>query len=117
DKYNRTLAYVFLKDGTFVNAEIIKRGFGHAYTRFPFKYLDDFRSYEKTAREKKIGLWAESKVEENLSSDKSGKFSCSVPKTCKQMSSCEEARFYLVQCKVSSLDRDGDGTPCESLCK
>ena len=36
-------AYVFLEDGTFQNAEIIKQGYGFAYTRFPFKYLDEFR--------------------------------------------------------------------------
>ena len=30
DKYRRTLAYVFLEDGTFLNAEIIKQGYGHA---------------------------------------------------------------------------------------
>ncbi len=57
DKYGRLLAYVYLEDGTFLNAEIIKRGYGFAYTRFPFKYLDDFREYEKEARENKRGLW------------------------------------------------------------
>jgi len=51
DRYKRTLAYVFLEDGTFLNAEIIKQGYGHAYTRFPFKYLDEFRRYESEARE------------------------------------------------------------------
>jgi endonuclease YncB( thermonuclease family) len=43
DKYGRTLAYVYLKNGTFLNAEIVKQGYGHAYTRFPFKYLGQFR--------------------------------------------------------------------------
>jgi micrococcal nuclease len=57
DKYRRTLAYVYLLDGTFLNAEIIKQGYGFAYTRFPFKYLEDFRRYQKEAREKKRGLW------------------------------------------------------------
>ena len=57
DKYGRLLAYIFLTDGTFVNAEIVKQGYGHAYTRFPFKYLDEFRRYEKEAREKGLGLW------------------------------------------------------------
>jgi len=61
DKYDRLLAYVFLEDGTFLNAEIIKQGYGHAYTRFPFKYIDDFRRYEKEAREGKRGLWGNSK--------------------------------------------------------
>ena len=57
DKYNRTLAYVYLEDGTFLNAEIIKQGYGQAYTKYPFKYLDQFRKYEKEARENKRGLW------------------------------------------------------------
>jgi len=58
DKYGRTLAYVFLEDGTFLNAEIIKQGYGFAYTRYPFKYLEEFRKYEREARENKRGLWA-----------------------------------------------------------
>ena len=29
---------------------------------------------------------------------------CSGKRTCKQMSSCEEAKFYLTQCGVGSLD-------------
>jgi micrococcal nuclease len=32
DTYGRTVAYVFLDDGTFVNAEIIKQEYGVAYT-------------------------------------------------------------------------------------
>ena len=59
DKYGRTLAYVYLLDGTFLNAEIIKQGYGFAYTKFPFKYLEEFRQYEREAREQKRGLWAE----------------------------------------------------------
>lgn len=59
DKYGRTLAYVFLDDGTFLNAEIIKQGYGFAYTKFPFKYLDEFRQYEREARENKKGLWGQ----------------------------------------------------------
>jgi len=61
DKYRRTLAYVFLEDGTFLNAELIKQGYGFAYTRFPFKYLEEFRRYEREAREQNRGLWGKSK--------------------------------------------------------
>jgi len=32
------------------------------------------------------------------------------------MSSCEEAKYYLAQCGIKSLDGDGNGTPCEQLC-
>jgi micrococcal nuclease len=59
DKYQRTLSYVYLPDGTFLNAEIVKQGFGHAYVTYPFKYLDQFRGYEREAREARRGLWAD----------------------------------------------------------
>jgi endonuclease YncB( thermonuclease family) len=55
DKYDRTLTYAYLDDGTFVNAEIIKQGYGFADTRFPFKYLEQFRQLEPDAREAKRG--------------------------------------------------------------
>lgn len=57
DGYGRTLAYVYLEDGTFLNAEIVKQGYGFAYTRFPFKYLKDFRRYQREARQVGRGLW------------------------------------------------------------
>jgi len=55
-----TFPYVPLEDGTFLNAEIIKQGYGFAYTRFPFKYLDEFRRYAQEAREQNKGLWGKS---------------------------------------------------------
>lgn len=57
DKYGRLLAYVFLLDGRMLNAEIIKQGYGFAYTRFPFRYLEEFKQYEREARSKGPGLW------------------------------------------------------------
>jgi micrococcal nuclease len=59
DKYGRLLAYVYLEDGTFLNAEIIRQGYGHAYTRYPYKRIDEFRSLEREAREQQRGLWAD----------------------------------------------------------
>ena len=47
----------------------------------------------------------------------SGDFKCSGKALCSEMRSCAEARFYLTKCGVSRLDRDGDGVPCESLCR
>ncbi len=57
DRYGRTLAYVYLADGTFVNAEIIRRGYGHAYTRSPFRHMEAFRLFEREARNNRRGLW------------------------------------------------------------
>jgi deoxyribonuclease-1 len=44
-------------------------------------------------------------------------FTCDAKTTCGQMSSCDEARFYLTQCGLTRLDGDGDGVPCASLCR
>jgi hypothetical protein len=38
-------------------------------------------------------------------------------RTCREMTSCEEATFYLTQCKVRSLDGNNDGVACNSLCR
>jgi endonuclease YncB( thermonuclease family) len=42
DKYGRTLGYVYLEDGRFVNAEIIKQGYGFAYVTYPFSTWKNF---------------------------------------------------------------------------
>ncbi|WP_324612656.1 excalibur calcium-binding domain-containing protein [Campylobacter anatolicus] len=44
------------------------------------------------------------------------KYDCS-KRYCKQMASCAEAYHYLNNCNRSSFDRDGDGVPCENVCK
>jgi len=62
DRYGRTLAYLFPEDGTFVNAEIVRQGYGFAYTRFPFRHLEQFRAYEREARAAGRGLWAHNQL-------------------------------------------------------
>ncbi len=57
DKYGRTLADVYLEDGTFVNAEIITQAYGFAHTRLPFKYPEEVRTLEREAGEARRGLW------------------------------------------------------------
>jgi micrococcal nuclease len=58
DRYGRTLAYLHVEPGgPFVNREIIARGYGHAYVKYPFRHMDDFRAAERTAREQELGLW------------------------------------------------------------
>ena len=58
DAYGQLSAYVYLIDGTFLNAETIKQGYGRVDPRPPFKYLKEFQHYEKKAQEAKLGLWA-----------------------------------------------------------
>jgi micrococcal nuclease len=58
DKYGRTLAYVFLEDGRFVNAELLKEGYAQLLTIPPnVRYVDLFTGLQKQARENKRGLW------------------------------------------------------------
>jgi micrococcal nuclease len=60
DRYGRLLAYVYrASEGLFVNAEIIRQGYGHACTQYPFTYLEEFRAYERAARDARRGLWGE----------------------------------------------------------
>ncbi len=60
DRYGRTLAYVFLKDGTFINAELLKNGYGSVMTIPPnVKYAEYFVELEREARENNRGLWNE----------------------------------------------------------
>ena len=44
-------------------------------------------------------------------------FSCEDTKYCKEMRSCAEAKYHLNECGESRLDRDGDGVPCEKVCR
>jgi endonuclease YncB( thermonuclease family) len=65
DRYSRLLRYVYLPDGRLVNAEIIKQGFGFAYTSFPFEKLEEFKNYQTEAQAKKLGLWGSCQPELN----------------------------------------------------
>jgi micrococcal nuclease len=59
DKYGRLLAYIYLEDGTFVNAKIVEEGYGQIMTIPPnVKYADKFLKLERQAREARKGLWA-----------------------------------------------------------
>jgi cold shock CspA family protein len=42
------------------------------------------------------------------------KFQCQGKRYCSQMTSCEEATFYLKNCPGVKIDGDRDGIPCES---
>lgn len=65
DRYNRLLRYVYLPDGTLVNAEIIKQGYGFAYTSFPFTKKDNFKALQQSAMENNLGLWGKCELTPN----------------------------------------------------
>jgi micrococcal nuclease len=58
DRYGRTLAYVYLEDGTFLNAKMVEEGYAQVMTVPPnVKYADQFLELQRQARENNRGLW------------------------------------------------------------
>jgi micrococcal nuclease len=61
DKYGRTLAYVFLQDGTLYNEFMIREGFAHEYDydNQKYEYRTEFQAAQKAAKAEKKGFWAD----------------------------------------------------------
>ena len=58
DRYGRLLRYVFLADGTFVNAELVRLGYAQVSTYPPdVRYQELFLEMQEEAREAGRGLW------------------------------------------------------------
>lgn len=137
DRYGRSVARVYV-GSTDVNTELVKQGAVWVYRQY--NRDKSLIPLEDQAKATKRGLWALPedqrippwdwrKARRNQATGEPKKptsppqtsnasaFSCSVRKTCGQMTSCAEARYHLTECGNTRLDRDGDGVPCESLCR
>jgi len=58
DRYGRTLAYVYLEEGTFVNAWLVEHGYAMVMTVPPnVKHQELFLKLQREAREERRGLW------------------------------------------------------------
>lgn len=58
DRYKRLLAYIYTESGRCFNAVLIQEGYGHAYLKYPFQFMEEFKILEQEAKQKKRGLWA-----------------------------------------------------------
>ena len=86
-----------------------------------------YKSAVDKARKRKLGLWSEANPippwvwrRGQRTPSVSGSVAdtaCGSKRYCREMTSCEEAKFYLRQCGLSSLDGDRNGVPCESICR
>lgn len=65
DRYGRLLRYVYLSDGTLLQAKIISEGYGFAYTLFPFSRTQQFSDYERLAQMAGKGLWGSCQITSN----------------------------------------------------
>jgi micrococcal nuclease len=58
DRYKRTLAYVYLEDGTFFNALLVQEGYAQVSTYPPnVKHEATFLKLQREARTRKKGMW------------------------------------------------------------
>ncbi len=142
DKYGRLVAIIRI-DGQNANQEQVRRGMAWVYVHYA--HSADMLVSERQARDAQRGLWSQanpvapwdwrrqqkagndwdwllpllsSRQAQAAKSDTTRlAYTCGDKLSCKQMSSCEEARFYLQQCGVTRLDGNGDGIPCEALCR
>ncbi|WP_320056157.1 thermonuclease family protein [Desulfuromonas thiophila] len=57
DRYGRLLAYVWLDNGTLLNAQLLREGRARVYRRFTFARKTEFLQLEEQARRNRRGLW------------------------------------------------------------
>ncbi len=67
DRYGRLLRYVYLPDGRMVERELITKGYGFAYTLFPFEKKEEFILLMNAAQATKKGLWESCEVKQESS--------------------------------------------------
>ena len=59
DRFGRRLVYVYLPDGTFLNAAIVENGYARTMTIRPnVRHAGELPALERLAREKGRGLWS-----------------------------------------------------------
>ena len=136
DRFGRIIGLVTV-GGLEVNREMVERGAAWVYPQY--NRDPSLPALERRAQAAARGVWGLPqaqviapwewrKLGRSLNSEftsrkqQSAQGSASVTagscgkRLCGQMSNCADAMFHLQQCGISSLDGDGDGVPCESLC-
>lgn len=129
DAYGRMIADISV-GGQSINEAQLRKGMAWEYSHF---HRDQrYVSLSQQARQSRRGLWAQSaapmepekwrkahpeKLNTNNKLQKNrGATICGSKHLCSQMVNCEEAKIYYLHCGVKTLDGDGNGVPCESLC-
>ncbi len=124
DRYGRSIGKIWLDDRD-INRELVAGGYAWVYRQ----YMTD-RSLlkdESEAREAGLGLWSQPDPIPPWDWRRGTRSApvatgprdenCGLKRFCREMVSCEEAKFYLNKCGLGRLDGDSDGLPCESICR
>ena len=119
DQYGRLLRYVYLQDGTFVNAELISQGYGRVVTFPPDVAQAEFlASLQKDARESQRGLWGQSEMQAMppvCDTCSKNSHDCHDFDSQAAAQSCYDICMQLAGEDIHHLDGGGDGVVCESL--
>lgn len=115
DQYGRLLRYVYLEDGTFVNAEVIRSGWGRLVTFPPdVSNADYFRDLQEEARLEGAGMWASPELAGVCDCDRN-LYNCDYFQTQNEAQSCFNYCMDKTGQDVHKLDGGGDGFVCEFL--
>tara|TARA_Y100001934_G_scaffold269146_1_gene352211 strand:- start:285 stop:959 length:675 start_codon:yes stop_codon:yes gene_type:complete len=127
DHYGRLVGQVMTVDGNLdVNAALVVEGCAWVDRKYAKRPM--LLELEENARRERRGLWADARPippwdwrrgerESKQKAETRAAFTCGTKRYCREMTSCEEAQFYLVQCGLTRLDGDKDGMPCEKKCR
>ena len=114
DQYGRLLRYVYLSDGTFVNAAIIRQGMGRLVTFPPdVAQTENLKGLQTEARQAGAGMWGDAATgpcdcDRNL-------YNCRDFDTQAEAQTCFDYCLGTRNRDVHNLDGGGDGFVCESL--
>lgn len=98
DRYDRLLAYVYLADGTFVNALLVSNGYAQVMTIPPnVKHAESFVELQREARESAAGLWGLPASDNPPSIDK-GKY----------VGSSKSNKYHLPECQLMKKIKPGN---------
>lgn len=133
DQYGRSIGQISV-GGLNVNQEQVRRGMAWEYSHY---HSDkSYIALQSEAQQARRGLWSQTSpqapwqwrklhpsvkpgavaVISHVALTQWYDMACGKKRHCAQMTSCDEAHFYLTRCGVKTLDGNKDGVPCENLC-
>lgn len=121
DRYGRLLRYIYLTDGTFVNAELLRLGYARLVTFPPdVARQEQFQQLQTAAREASLGLWALSEMADPAApigclTCERNSLNCADFSTQTAAQACYNYCLGQTGSDVHQLDGGGDGVVCESL--
>ncbi len=119
DRYGRLLRYIYLPDGTFVNAELISQGYGRVVTFPPdVAQTELLTDLQQEAHENQRGLWGQSEMHglpPGCDTCSKNSYDCKDFDSQSAAQACHNYCMKLAGEDVHHLDGGGDGVVCESL--